>query len=87
MTRIIIDVREPSEYARGHVDGAINIPPSEIMDGASALSEVPKDTELVLYCMSGARSNMSMHYLRKMGFTNMINGINQDHVRQKYQLA
>lgn len=84
MDRIIIDVREPYEYAMGHVEGAINLPPAQLMAGAPQLAEVPKDTELVLYCRSGARSSASMHYLKQLGFTNMINGINQGHVEQKY---
>ncbi|MCX6727322.1 MAG: rhodanese-like domain-containing protein [Candidatus Saccharibacteria bacterium] len=84
MDRIIIDVREPEEYDRGHVPGAINIPPNEIMAGASKLNEVPKDTELVLYCVSGSRSTVSMQYLQRLGFTNLVNGINQHHVTAKY---
>lgn len=84
MDRIIIDVREPYEYAMGHVEGAINLPPAQLMAGAPQLADVPKDTELVLYCRSGARSSASMHYLKQLGFTNMINGINQGHVEQKY---
>jgi rhodanese-related sulfurtransferase len=84
MQRIFIDVREPYEYARGHVEGAINLPPAEIMVGAQALNDVPKDTELVLYCLSGARSNASMHYLKQLGFTNLVNGVNKDQVKSKY---
>lgn len=84
MDRIIIDVREPEEYAKDHVEGAINIPPIDIMAGAKALANVPKDTELILYCLSGARSNASMNYLRQLGFTNMVNGINKDQVRARY---
>ena len=84
MHRLFIDVREPEEYARGHVEGAINLPPSEVMGGAAALSDVPKDTELVLYCVSGSRSNASMHMLKQMGFTNLVNGINKDHIKAKY---
>ena len=84
MDRIFIDVREPFEFARGHVAGAINIPPAELMRGAKALDNVPKDTELVLYCLSGSRSNASMRYFRELGFTNLVNGINQDQVRAKY---
>lgn len=86
MGRIIIDVREPEEYARDHVAGALNIPPNEIMAGATKLKDTPKDTELVLYCLSGARSNASMHYLKQLGFTNLTNGINKDIVRKKYDL-
>lgn len=84
MKRLIIDVREPHEFARGHVDGAINIPPSELMSGASALHSTPKDTELVLYCLSGSRSNASMNYLRQLGYTNLVNGINKEHVKANY---
>jgi phage shock protein E len=86
MSRIFIDVREPYEYERDHVEGAINLPPSDIMTGAKVLENVPKDTELVLYCLSGARSNASMHYLKALGFTNLVNGINKDQIRSKYHV-
>jgi rhodanese-related sulfurtransferase len=86
MSIIFIDVREPYEYERDHVDGAINLPPSDIMTGAKALEQIPKDTELVLYCLSGARSNASMHYLRDLGFTNLVNGINKHQIRAKYEI-
>lgn len=84
MKRYFIDVREPYEFERDHVEGAINLPPSEIIAGAPELVNIPKDAELVLYCASGARSNASMHYLMRMGFTNLVNGINKDHVRARY---
>ena len=84
MSRLFIDVREPYEYERGHVEGAINVPPADLMAGAKVLADIPKDTELVLYCLSGARSNASMHYLKQMGFTNLINGINKDQVKARY---
>ena len=84
MQRIIIDVREPYEYATGHVAGALNIPPDELMAGAKKLADVPKDTELVLYCKSGARSNVGKNILHSFGFTNIINGINKDHVAAKF---
>lgn len=84
MQRIIIDVREPFEYAMGHVSGAINLPPAALMAGAKALENVPKDTELVLYCRTGSRSNASAHFLKQLGFTNVVNGINQAHVEKNY---
>lgn len=84
MDRIFIDVREPFEYAMGHVKGAINIPPAELMAGAKKLDGVPKDTELVLYCRSGSRSNASMGYFRQLGYTNLVNGINKDQIKAKY---
>lgn len=86
MKPIIIDVREPSEYKRGHVPGAINISPHELIGGTDKLHDVPKDAPLVLYCVSGSRSNASMHYFRNMGFTNLTNGINQQQVMAKYSI-
>ena len=82
--RVFIDVREPQEFTRGHVQGAINIPPSELMSGAKALSDVAKDTELVVYCITGSRSNASINILKSLGFENIENGINQKHVESKY---
>ena len=85
MSRIFIDVREPREFQTGHVKGALNIPPAKLVSGVPAeLKDVPRDTELVVYCLSSSRSNASMPYLRAMGFTNIINGINQMHVRKNY---
>ena len=84
MNRIIVDVREPIEYNSGHAEGAINIPPSELMSGALALKNVSKDTEIILYCVSGSRSNVAKNILSSMGFTNLVNGINKQHVEAKY---
>ncbi len=84
--RYFIDVREPSEYATGHVAGALNIPPQELMNDSPQLSSIAKDDELILYCISGSRSNISMRILGSMGYTNLVNGINQDHVKAKYDL-
>ena len=84
MNRIIIDVREPYEYDEGHVDGALNIPPAEMLAGAKKLDGVAKDTELVLYCKSGSRSNVSIQILKSLGFTNLTSGINAGQVQKKY---
>lgn len=82
--RIIIDVREPEEYTTSHVPGAINLPPSELMSGARKLDGIDKEAEIVLYCVSGSRSNASMQILKQMGFTNLINGINASHVTKNF---
>tara|TARA_B100001245_G_scaffold114048_1_gene83498 strand:- start:366 stop:638 length:273 start_codon:yes stop_codon:yes gene_type:complete len=86
MKRIIVDVREPAEYATGHIEGALNIPPATIMNGAPQLAEIEKDTEIILYCVSGSRSNVSSHILRQQGFANLVNGINMQQVAAKYHL-
>ncbi len=86
MKPVFIDVREPIEYKMGHVEGAINLPPAKLMDGADAIADLPKDTPLVLYCVSGSRSNSSMPYLRALGFTNLTNGVNRQQVQAKYHV-
>ena len=84
MGKLIIDVREPQEYASGHVAGAINLPPSKLMSNLAELSSIAKDTEIILYCRSGSRSNVAMQILKTKGYTNLINGINQDQVKARY---
>lgn len=50
---VLIDVREPHEFATGHLPGARNIP---VNDLASRLSEIPAGRTPVFVCLSGARS-------------------------------
>ena len=84
MSRIIIDVREPEEFAAGHIDGALNISANEFLSGTNKLDGIDKDSEIIVYCRSGSRSNVAMQYLKQMGYHNVINGINQDQVKAKY---
>ncbi|TAL14619.1 rhodanese-like domain-containing protein [Patescibacteria group bacterium] len=84
MKPIIVDVREPFEYMMGHVKGALNIPPSDLMAGAKKLADVDKDTPLVLYCHTGSRSNVGIQILRDLGYTNLTNGINKQQVEAKF---
>jgi hydroxyacylglutathione hydrolase len=65
---LVIDVREPEEYAHGHVPGAINLPQAEI---ASRLDEVPRDRPVQVICQGGYRSLRSAQFLAQMGFTNV----------------
>lgn len=86
MDYVIIDVREPEEYANGHVKGAINIPPAELMSGSDKLKEVAEDANIILYCLSGSRSNVSKNIMQGLGYTNITNGINKQQVEAKYGL-
>ena len=86
MSYTVIDVREPEEYAKGHVAGAINIPPAELLNGAEKLKLIPKNAQIILYCLSGSRSNVAMSIMQGLGYTNIKNGINKQHVEVKYDL-
>ena len=67
---IIIDARTESEFADGHIDGAILIPEYEIADRAE--SEIPNKYALILvYCRSGRRSKIASEELVQLGYTNV----------------
>ena len=67
---IIIDARTGSEFAEGHIEGAILIPEYEIADRAE--KELPnKDSLILVYCRSGRRSKIASEELVKLGYTNV----------------
>ncbi len=78
--RVIVDVREPEEYAGGHAVGAINVPLNQLLGSSMQLANIPKDTELILYCRSGNRSAVAKNILAQQGFTKIINSINKEQV-------
>lgn len=84
MNQIVVDVREPEEFASGHVKGAMNVPPAQLLQGAKVFEDVPKDTKIIVYCRTGSRSNVAMHILNELGYTNVINGINKEQVEARY---
>lgn len=64
----LVDVREPDEYAAGHIAGAVNIPMGKIT-GQSVEGLPDKGATIMVYCRSGARSRQSAAQLVKMGYT------------------
>ncbi len=70
-TPIIIDVREPYEYAEFNI-GAKLIPLGNIQSQINELEEFA-DQEIIVHCRSGARSAAATDYLSKQGFSNVKN--------------
>lgn len=67
---LLIDTREDSEWAAGHIKGAIHVGRGVIERDIEKL--VPElGTELVLYCGGGFRSALAADMLQKMGYTNV----------------
>lgn len=81
---VIIDVREPEEFAASHVAGALNIPLSEIATRSTKLSGIDNAASIVVYCNSGSRSGQAKKLLESYGFSRVSNGINQPMVESKF---
>lgn len=47
---VLLDVRPESEYAAGHLPGAISLPPDELDRAEEILAELPQDRDVVAYC-------------------------------------
>ena len=76
---VLVDVREPDEYAQGHVPGSVNLPLSRIRSAENVLEDY--DTLLFVYCLSGGRSGQAVSTLTRMGYTAVTNigGISSYH--------
>lgn len=68
---LILDVRNPGEYKRGHIPGATNIPHDQIN---SRLAEIARhcNRDVVLYCGSGVRVRIAANILQSAGFSKLL---------------
>jgi len=67
----LVDTREDSEWARGHIPGAIHLSKGVIeRDIERAIPD--KDARIILYCGGGFRSALAAENLQKMGYCNVI---------------
>lgn len=60
---VLLDVRSEDEYAEGHLKGSVNIPLNKL-----AGIDLPKETPLFVYCLSGGRAGRAVTFLTKMGY-------------------
>ena len=70
----VLDVREPAEYARGHLPGAVSIPQADL---ALNLDELPRDSDVLVVCEGGVRSARAAQFLKQVGYskvTNLVGG-------------
>ena len=70
----IIDARSPQEFAAGHLKGAVNIPHDRIEQAIGSIDGLEKNSAILLYCLSGARSAFACQVLAQLGFTRAVNG-------------
>lgn len=79
---IYVDVREPYEYAAGHVKGARNLPLSKLIDDIPR--DLPKKAKIILYCRTGNRSAVAAQVLHAHGY-DVENGVNQATIETNYK--
>lgn len=69
---IVLDVRTPQEYSRGHIANSTLISTSD-REFVNKVALLQKDKPIYVYCLSGSRSVAAANYLSKIGFTNVYN--------------
>ncbi len=61
----LLDARTPQEYARGHVEGFLNIPVDELRE---RIMEIPNEKSVYVMCQSGLRSYIACRILSNLGY-------------------
>ena len=72
---VIVDVRDTSEYAEGHIPGAINIPLKNFALNSGMLD---KEKQIIVYCNGGGRSNKAYGKLIKLGYKKKLQALFTD---------
>jgi rhodanese-related sulfurtransferase len=71
---IVLDVREPDEYAAGHLSASLHIP---LADLPARLASIPVDQQVLVVCKVGSRSAYATAFLQSQGIdaTNLAGGL------------
>jgi rhodanese-related sulfurtransferase len=67
----LVDVRTPSEFSEGHVNGSVNIPLDTVPQN---LKKFENKKNIIVFCRSGNRSGQAKAFLDANGFKNVVNG-------------
>lgn len=76
----VLDVREPDEWAAGHIEGALHVP---LADLPRRVADLPPAGPLVVICRVGGRSAQATAYLQGIG----IDAVNVDGGMQSWAAA
>ncbi len=63
---VVVDIRKADDFAKGHIDGAINVPFGANMNDSFA--DLPADTKLIVACYSGQTAGQTVAVLRALGY-------------------
>ncbi len=67
---LLVDVREPNEFAQGRAEGAVLLPLGQLN---TRFEELPRDRKLLMVCRTGGRSSNATQFLASQGFDNAVN--------------
>ncbi len=80
----VVDVRSPADYAKAHVDGAVNLPLKELRQ---RVGELDPALPTVTYCNKGTTGNAGQNVLRNLGFDRVYNLSGGNSNYQAYRTA
>jgi hydroxyacylglutathione hydrolase len=66
---LLVDIRNPREWATKHIDGSVNIPLNHLQE---RMAEIPRDRRIALHCAGGYRSSIAVSILHQYGITGLI---------------
>jgi rhodanese-related sulfurtransferase/glyoxylase-like metal-dependent hydrolase (beta-lactamase superfamily II) len=66
---VVLDVRDPDEFAGAHIPGSLNIPYGQLME---RIGELPRDREIAAVCSGGKRSGLAASLLQREGFQDVV---------------
>jgi len=66
---LVLDIRNPREWAAKHIDGGVNVPLNHLQE---RIGEIPRDRRIALHCAGGYRSSIAAGILHQYGITNLV---------------
>jgi len=66
---LVLDIRNPREWAAKHIDGSVNIPLNHLQE---RIAEIPRDRRIAVHCAGGYRSSIAASILHQHGITHLV---------------
>jgi rhodanese-related sulfurtransferase len=66
---LVLDIRNPREWATRHIDCSVNIPLNHLQE---RINEIPRDRRIAIHCAGGYRSSIAAGILHQYGITHLI---------------
>jgi rhodanese-related sulfurtransferase len=66
---LLLDVRNPAEWAAKRIEGSVNVPLGRLQD---RMAEIPRGRRIAVHCAGGYRSSIAASLLHKLGIENLI---------------